>query len=200
MIEIRKSNIDGRGLFATRDINKGEIVTYYPEHLNIVNNNISFLPSDIIDSMIKVGDFKFLEECHKNSIEPDDLPLLIAKKLKRYVLGTRIGNPYIYDDLKYVGHMINDGAYIAPNITPTEDDIKRYIIGSCMKLNCGLSTDNVIAIRDIKKDEEILTNYGFKYWLDINEKKIDEETKKRCEKFETQRIMSLICYYNGLNK
>jgi hypothetical protein len=148
-VEIRPSSF-GKGVFATKDIKKGEHITYYPSHyfkptvcpLHITNpeKTKGAPPSDYLYTSIK-GQYSITGH-------PD-----------------LIGNPYM------LGHMVND---------PCDEVLKRkgesfgrwvgrYILSVSNKKNCRFNELDsglieITATKDINRDEEIKTPYDIQYW------------------------------------
>ncbi len=84
-------------------------------------------------------------------------------------------NIYNQPDCEWIvgrGYLINECFETEPNVAMRPDTGKEptYLIG--------------YALRDLKKGDELLTNYGKQYWcvkahFDI----LDENTKRRCKKW-----------------
>lgn len=80
-----------------------------------------------------------------------------------------LGLPELYDDPAYMGHFCNDGA--ALGLEKGGVDVAAYILASDARKNAA-HTDIVglhmatVAIRAIRKGEEVLVSYGPDYWLE----------------------------------
>jgi hypothetical protein len=137
----------GRGVFATRDIKMGEVITYYPAHHLSVggSSTISFVEN-----------------------KPDDDYLYSSLD------GRRIWGDSEKTDNRYMlGHMINDAC---DNVFRREGDTMgewfgRYILYTRQRRNARFGEreedDGIVSVyatRDIKKDEEIFISYGLQYW------------------------------------
>ena len=83
------------------------------------------------------------------------------------------GHPKLIDDPIFLGHMINDGcrghSYNDDNLI--KKDCELYNKLTLLKNNSKFEIIGeicivIIATKDIKKDEEILVTYNYKYWMD----------------------------------
>jgi hypothetical protein len=81
-----------------------------------------------------------------------------------------------FTDSKNAAQFINDIAQISD-----EKDIDQYIM-SINNTNVFIVNDNdnyfAIAIKNIKKEEELYFHYGLNYWISKNNIKLSKETKK----------------------
>tara|TARA_R110000868_G_C10864459_1_gene761776 strand:+ start:166 stop:798 length:633 start_codon:yes stop_codon:yes gene_type:complete len=158
-IEIKKSNIHGYGVFATKNIKKNEIITFYPADIIIKKDKIG---SKIYTSerySEKKEENKTLTNW-KNDGSPLNNPYLLNIN-KEYSI---IGDSDFKDNLNYVGHLINDGA----KHNRTEKSKQIYMKIAFLKMNCCYEKSNtcvyIEAIKDIKKNEELFMAYGIDYW------------------------------------
>jgi hypothetical protein len=148
---------DQRGLFASCDCSKGDLLTCYPGDLLVV------IPDE--------GDYELLTGEHVENKEFEDDEYDLSDELMGYLLHATdefgvLGLPWLDDEPAYLGHFANDGA-----VMPTQaKDVDTYISESLAKANaknemisCHMVT---IATRDISKGEEVLTSYGPDYWMD----------------------------------
>ena len=150
----------GRGLFAVKDMHRGELLTCYPGDI------LFFSPSS--EASISI-DHKFVWGQHvPGSLRVDDDQ--VRSTLNEYILQVTdesaiLGLPSIDDNMAYAGHFANDGAQ--PPLS--ESQVARYVIESNDLANamhiplehCHMVT---VATRDIQKGEEILVTYGPEYW------------------------------------
>jgi hypothetical protein len=189
-IKVKKSKIHGNGVFATKDIQEGEVITYYP--------------ADIIlyfkDGLIK-HDGKFvgtIQDQPQGTIKGQGKPWIsqgreIYPSLRFAVEHSKttdekyLDDDYIYqvdehytimgyheyiDNLSYVGHIINDAA----KTNSTERADKVYDTVSKLRANCLSGNINggvhvaILAKRNIKAGEELFINYGIPYWHMKNER------------------------------
>lgn len=145
-LEIRPST-HGNGLFATRDIPKNRCITLYPTH------QIAY----------KVLDTDPEWQVISPQGEPNyysDYSLTINPRVKI------AGIPSMYNNLLFVGHMINDPC---PNVSirKLKDWLSRY---DRLKPNTEFRIikdlwTGIFSTRDIKAGEELFVCYGPKYWL-----------------------------------
>jgi UTP-glucose-1-phosphate uridylyltransferase len=153
-VDIKQSRIlnSGIGIFTTRNISKCEIITFYP-------GDYICYKKPKTEEIIKLGEIT-QKLGYKNTQYNNEYGLMMCNKY------SICGEPSIRDNPTYLGHLINDG--YKPSISDTEND---YIIKSTSYANCEIIIINgglhcaIIALRDIKKDEELYLSYGSKYWF-----------------------------------
>lgn len=158
IVEVRKSEIHGNGVFAKRDIKINEIITFYPAHILqlYIGNNESILA---FSNKIK--------EKHTDS------PVNHINDHYKYSCNNRnilIGDPTIIDDSNYLGHLINDSIMH----DKTKKSRKLYNNLSNIQANCDFNNFEpyylyipIISTKFIKKDEELFVSYGAQYWDNI---------------------------------
>lgn len=145
-IEIKESPIHGWGVFATRDISKGQIITqYYPAYL------------------LDKTEGCFIEaESGRNC--PINEMVNIVNKLSNYQIEDInrhcvYGEPSFKSEWSMLGHMINDLSY---------DGSEDY---KWDKGNVYINRDlTVLTTRYIKSGEEISYNYGLPFWFQPSQK------------------------------
>ena len=168
LVEIKPSTIHGNGVFAKKDIKKGDLITFYPGDVVEYNPNgdrhipghitMAFSSQRFVD---KFGNPKSSE--YMNNDYAYDIG-------SNYTL---IGCPYFMNDSNYMGHFINDGA--KSNSTEKSDELYNKI--SYIKQNCRFYNYKgdlhvaIIATKDIKPGEELFIMYGTGYWKSYNNKK-----------------------------
>lgn len=144
-IKVKKSKINGyagEGVFATEDISKGEFITVYPVHFII----------------LKEEKGKQIAHCEKlYDLKTDMTPL---DRCKDFVMGLTedfsiMGDPQQKNDLRLVGHKINDNGY---------DGTENYLGNE--KANCVYYLLDIVACKDIEKGEELSIRYGCEYWYE----------------------------------
>lgn len=145
----------GRGLYASCDCRKGDLLTCYPGDALVIIPD-----SDKEDWTILWGDH--VEEEHA------------IDKLMGYILHAVqdeygvVGLPSLDQDPAYAGHFANDGASEPPVST---EALAPYVIESSERANAmhkdWMSSHMVtVATRDIKEGEEIFVTYGPEYWME----------------------------------
>ena len=148
----------GRGLFASTDCQKGDLLTCYPGDVLLQPSGMTGVPDEL---------------------KQDDARLRLL--LSRYCIGVRdgyaiMGLPDLADDMAYAGHLINDGA--RPPVR--ESELSRYLEESTSMANVEHSSlENIhlvcVAKRDIKQGEELFVFYGPTYWMDHTDTWIGED-------------------------
>lgn len=145
-IEIRPSK-HGRGLFATRDIYRGDYITFYPIHQ--LGRRVE-------------GD-TWATRSH-----PDATQVYFDYALNINDNTRIIGDPNLIHNSMFLGHMINDPALDIEEKDPLQF-IVRYFISCKARGNAAFDRFQepwvgIRAVRDIRKDEEILVPYSLPYW------------------------------------
>ncbi len=159
IVGVKKSNISGNGVFAARDIKKGEIVTFYPCDTFKYWKGNNYAPW-CSNRVIKKYNLTTPEDIHKYSTSSEYTFNLEPRK---YSIS---GDPNFIDDPTFLGHMINDGA----KSNGSEKSNEIYIKIAWLRMNCMFKTSPqyvfvyIQATKDIKKGEELLTPYGIDYW------------------------------------
>lgn len=163
-VYLGNSKTHGRGVFAAKDIKAGELLTFYSADIVIIKTNvyngegkeicISRLSKRFVDKF--ANNKKYIDAC----ISDQDYRFIINEKW------AIVGHISSDDDTNFLGHFINDGI-IGDVSTMTEYE---YNIRCLMNVNCepiifkrGLCV-GYLALKNISKDEEITTHYGFDYW------------------------------------
>jgi hypothetical protein len=84
------------------------------------------------------------------------------------------GDPELIDDMTFVGHMVNDGI-CGKSVFDNTKEHNKYDRKKLEKNNAQFvlwdQTDflvKVIALTDIRQNEEILVSYGYDYWINLN--------------------------------
>lgn len=167
-IIIKPSSRHGNGVFATKDIPKNTIVTFYPPHavkVSELGHMILCIDSPNIKDFDTNFDNYFREYSAYSSLS------------ESYMF---VGNPHIRSNPLLLGHIINDaGGNIFKNIPINETKkypvfknlIKDYFYNGLKYHNCGLVSDNnnlVLCVqtkKDIRAGEELLICYEPTYWF-----------------------------------
>jgi hypothetical protein len=162
---VMNSPIHGVGVFATRDVEKNEILTFYPAHgVAIAKNNGT---------------------CDEHQWAPRYLQRFGDENVESYVTCidyclrmdpsglTIFAHPDFRDDTQYLGHLINDGC-----ISPFDIDEKNYNEQAYYpRNNCRLvSGDNglfyaVVARERIKSGSELFAAYGYHFWKGMQKRR-----------------------------
>lgn len=152
----------GNGVFASRDINEGELITLYPGDAVLIDNH-----KDGVDAVMGVmfGD-------HINT-EDRNIARVTTLSARNYEIGINdstsiIGDPNIgCSYAAYVGHFINDSSAL---YSFDDESRKLYLTESLRRCNSMIfvmesSHVGAIATRKIRKGEEVFLSYGEGYWL-----------------------------------
>jgi hypothetical protein len=144
-VSVKKSEIHDKGLFATKDIMAGDILTIYPadyvEHRGTISKRTS----------------------KRSKLPP-------KQALGDYVLKYNskisfVGNPQATDDNgDYLGHYANAGAAFYKTVKEYKAKIDKYSNARFKKADFG-PLIYLVAVKSISKGEEILVDYGLEYWI-----------------------------------
>ena len=158
----------GMGLFATRDIEEGELVTMYPGDALALWNKEAGGSGSIHDARV-VGGSSNSEWAAKWKAQDSDF---IAEVMGYavYMGATRaiIGDPAQRADAAYLGHMANDAATCVQPGTAKQV----YQMASAAGSNVCVDTESLshchhalVATKPIACGCEIFVSYGASYWL-----------------------------------
>lgn len=158
----------GLGLFATRDIACGELVTFYP------GDAIAVWKAQEGGSSIRDAIFEVSEDAEADWVarwkdpEPDHISRCLAYTVRTATNRAIIGDPAQCSDPAYLGHMANDAAMCVGPGTAKQV----YELASEAAANVGLVTKSVsgchhavVATKPIASGCEIFMSYGSSYWL-----------------------------------
>jgi len=166
--EVRKSQTHGRGVFATRPIPKGDVVTFYPADAILVFPPAKYT-SSIKQPFAAVVCFEPGTERFAKQYKMD-----VQKQTYSACGVAVIGNPNSPMTTKseghVVGHMVNDAACLRGPLSHTSSAVQSYCVAVATRANadfkdeCGMVVA-ICAERDIGTGEEILVSYGPEYWM-----------------------------------
>jgi len=158
---VGRSRIHGDGLFAGRNIDQGELITFFPGDAVIIQNYEGKNATPIL----MFGDH--IPKAQRNGYRFRDV---LAKNYSLYVKDkiSAIGDPDRRNCSAYLGHFANDAS-----TCPSPDDQDRYMNESIAGANAepiflDESHFAIVATRPILKDDEVLYSYGAGYWLERN--------------------------------
>jgi SET domain len=185
--QILPSSIEaaGNGLFATRDIKEGELITIFP--------------ADAI--LFRSGELE--EICgvmYGKNRTPESLSLTDdaarSYEIRISSIHSIVGDPSLTNDAAYLGHIANDGACLTAG-----DDVSRtiYSAKSAEAANAVFRDIHegchmgLFSSRPISSGEEIFVSYGEGYWLSRCSNEVfreaqlrDEERRRRLEMAQTK--------------
>ena len=166
--EVRPSEVHGRGIFATRDIAAGELVTLFPGDAMLT------WPDGDLEKRVGGCEIKALFGQHVSNDEQTSASCFVrSPSARQYELPTALpevtllGDPQRDDDPAYLGHLANDGAAIAFEDEPSR---KAYAAASAACANAAhVSLEGLhhatVATAPIKRGDEVLVSYGEPFWL-----------------------------------
>lgn len=165
-VECRATPKHDKSVFATKDIAKGEIVTLYPaDYVYCYENgyvNINICGAKVLDQSLvnPAGAFAYELVC--------EVGLSIA------------GEPLAPPDPTYMGHLVKDVAVCPPKENRIGVKVYERLCVAGTNLDYIYDSDTkvcyMVALKPIKKGEEILLAYGSGYWDAYHRKKFTEES------------------------
>lgn len=168
---IAPSTIDGAGsgLFASRDIAVGELVTLYPgDALAMWSSYHGTRPESTADVVFSVDDTSSEWADGFRMQRPEFIEHAWEYGVRISPIRAILGDPTNIGDPAYLGHMANDAAMCLRPGTAAQ----AYTIASEAAANVGLDSRRlsgchhaVVAIKDIAIGAEIFLSYGASYWL-----------------------------------
>ncbi len=178
-IRIGESKVHGRGVFATKEIPIGSLVTFYPadlvtyfpnknQEIEGPKNVVGFESERCKEDVARLT-FQGVRECI------EDYEFTIDEHYAIY------GHPKYDLDVQYLGHFVNDRFKPDGNkITP-----QMYLHLSSSRANCmfyvferGLAV-GIVSIATVKEGQELFVTYGKKYWESrCSTQSKDHETSK----------------------
>ena len=202
LAEARPSDIHGTGLFATRDLEMGTLVTLYRPDLT-VDDTGKALMIDEADAYFQ--DFQKAQAPGsrqyfvfppgvKTSAIPDRCPRfwVAANPAKEAVPG-------------FLGHLANDGASCAD-----DGDVERYLAESAEKANACLvplcvPLMGLVLAEDVRKGDELLVTYGYDAWLrtpleTTHSKAVEDLLRKGATQYAGLTLMASERYGDALKR
>ena len=203
LAEARPSDIHGTGLFATKDLEMGTLVTLYRPDLTVDDTGKAL--------MIDEADASYFQDFQKaqapgsrqyfvwppgvrTSAVPEDCPRfwVAANPAKAPIKG-------------FLGHLANDGASCAD-----DDDVERYLAESAEKANACLvplcvPLMGLVIARDVQKGDELLVTYGYDAWLrtpleETHSKAIEDLLRKGATRYAGLTLMASERYGDALKR
>ncbi len=183
VVEVRPSPIHGRGVFATRSISKGQVITLYPCDVSLAIDN----------------DAKSNEHAYDRNLSTDQIHELLNGDYRQTLQGNTLilaGDPQLTDDPWFIGHLINDSCKIDPTTASDKvlDVALVYSICSLAKSNAfyyevysehdDLYALAIVAMRDIAEGEEVLCSYNHQFWL--TEDKLKQARASKSDEYMMQ--------------
>jgi hypothetical protein len=165
----------GNGLFATRNIETGELVTLFPgDAILFRDGEMKEVTGALFgNSPRQVGSLSLTDDAAR------------AYEIRSSNKHSIVGDPSRTDDFAYLGHIANDGAILTKG-----DDLSRTVYSSESAKAANAAFQEVhegchiglFALQPIPKGREIFVSYGEGYWLSRGSNEIYQESQKGDEK------------------
>ena len=157
-VRIAASHRHGEGVFAQRNLKRGDLITLHPCHYVSINlvGHTAWVPA---------------------KVEMPHMTEMLSKVLFQYsahVAGTCMSiaaDPTIPATPAACAHLINDGAVIEERDFDYAT-LRKYVVDSTAAQNCHFVTlagvcVAAVASRDIKRNEEVYAAYGGPFWASL---------------------------------
>jgi len=160
---------EGKGVFATRDIGEGELITLYPA------DAVLMWEDETHDVHKKVTCFFSKHVPDADRVLQRALTKWRGCEVPCHPTMSILGDPGRVDDPTYVGHIANDGA-----MCESEEGVEQYERLSGEKANAQIvplsvaETDSegnplvlhfaLMATKPVREGEEVLVSFGADYW------------------------------------
>lgn len=167
------SPIHGKGLFAARNLKKGDIITFFfPYFLETVVKSDNH---DILDNPEEgVSILPIISRRSLNSHDIHQMRHCENRILDNVYL---MGDPHETTDARFLGHIVNDACEFYSGITELEYDEQISMkANSCLVKNVHEPRLlYIVAYKNIEAGEEILSYYTWAYWQNMG---IPQTTKE----------------------
>ena len=147
----------GNGLFATRDIKEGELITIFPADAILFRNG----------ELEEICGVMYGRNRTPESVSLTD-DASRAYEIRISSIHSIVGDPSLTNDAAYLGHIANDGACLTAG-----DDVSRMIYSKKSAESANAAFKDIhegchmglFSSRPISSGEEIFVSYGEGYWL-----------------------------------
>jgi len=158
----------GMGVFATRTLEEGELITLYPgdsllHFADVATNEAGAPTADKVQ--VSFGSHVSLGRRRAQTQSAESLIAARAYELPSTEQMSLMGDPTLTHDLAYVGHMLNDCSTCR-----STSELASYAIATATYVNavhlpihgCHFAS---VTTRRVEEGEELFVSYGPGYWL-----------------------------------
>ncbi|CAJ1909308.1 unnamed protein product [Cylindrotheca closterium] len=192
-LEVKKSSIPGAGLglFASKNIKAGSIVSFYPAHTLGIEHGDEFLFVSNTDQNREY--FQQHPPDTSSYLHATDQPIFNRPSFMSSIPEIKEApvyldvNPNVPVSPAWVSHYINDGATLRENSIAGVEDYYRNSKASknCIHVPFGPSPIMAtVATKKIKKGQELFTSYGCVYWIGVQYR--DEDSAPMTKEIQEQ--------------
>ena len=203
LAEARPSDIHGTGLFATRDLEMGTLVTLYRPDLTVDDTGKAL--------MIDQTDSDYFQDFQKAQAPGSRQYFVFPPGVKTSAIPDRCprfwvaANPAKEAVPGFLGHLANDGASCAD-----DGDVERYLAESAEKANACLvplciPLMGLVLAADVKSGDELLVTYGYDAWLrtpleTTHSKAVEDLLRKGATQYAGLTLMASERYGDALKR
>lgn len=158
--EMKPSKIHGNGLFATRKLKRGDVITFFfPYFLETIIENG-------LDGADREEGLSILPLISRRNLNASEIPEMRRCENSVSEKTLLMGDPKMSVDTRFLAHFINDPCIFTPGMT--ELDYEGQIVNSfnacIIRYNAEPRILYVTAYKNIEIGDEILIPYGWNYW------------------------------------
>ena len=158
-VRIGPSSLYGSGVFATRKIPRGGLITIHPADYLTLNLGTKTSPWVKLHKDVEDPTVMLVQLLYRYTVKVENTHISIA------ACPNRDAHP------SACAHLINDGGVLA-NSNPTFDELCAYVETSAACQNCHLLpiADTIVAAvasRNIQRGEEVFSSFGAPYWMNL---------------------------------
>ena len=192
-VELRQSTVcTGQGLFATADIQKGATITHYPCHciLQVSHSGEGFILGQANDYRPWTTEY--------NELMNYSYTLTTNGHDGSYY---QVADPKTPFQPHLAAHYINDCVKFAPmlaRVATADGTVRNWLKYNKAAAHANAAMNKkedgmlcVVSTKDIKKDEEILTSYGFPYWMRVSDPVLKKRLRDCKDKVALKKLFDL---------
>ena len=203
LVEARPSDIHGTGLFATKDLEMGTLVTLYRPDLTVDDTGKAL--------MIDQADAAYFQDFQKAQAPGSRQYFVWPPGVKTSAIPDRCprfwvaSNPAKAAVPGFLGYLANDGALCAD-----DGDVERYLTDSAEKANACLvplciPLMGLVLGEDVKSGDELLVTYGYDAWLrtpleTTHSKAVEDLLRKGATQYAGLTLMASERYGDALKR
>jgi len=167
-VEVKESRLHGKGLFATKNIPKGTRIAFFKGDLQDSKTTVKMRKN--VDGTLGI---KEATSYFRNYVTPDPLydRVMAHPKKEGFMVVASVDQSESESSFG-VGQYVNDGACPLRLTKPGLDfadaskALSEYQAESLESMNCEVDKNLwFMTTKDVKSGDELLTHYGFEFWV-----------------------------------
>jgi len=157
----------GNGLFASRDIAEGELITLYPGDAVLIQDSTATVAGDITAAPVGVMFGSHVKAVDRSTSRfTSQEARSYETEINKYT--SIVADPLIgVEDAAYLSHFINDGAFLQEFDDASRKVYAKETAAKCNAANLVVEGAHMatVATAAIDKGAEVFISYGAGYWL-----------------------------------